>query len=143
MAQSQSRSWKWRSQGGPKYGVSVNPEVQSVSCFPGGLWGDLCSLHRQHNCSRNWSAGKTTNPGLQMKKTARNTEETKRVEEKEARKPGKTPAHGVTQLKKGAAWRRVLGLSDGMSPEKDKRDRVISISLSAVLSWRHFPKNRD
>lgn len=78
-----------------------------------------------------------------MKKTARNTEETKRVEEKEARKPGKTPAHGVIQLKKGAAWRRVPGLSDGMSHQEDKRDRVISISLSAVRSQQHFPKDRD
>lgn len=78
-----------------------------------------------------------------MKKTARKAEETKRVEEKEARKPGKAPAHGVTQLKKGAEWRRAPGLSDGMSHKEDKRDRVISISLSAVLSWRHFPTNRD
>lgn len=31
--------------------------------------------------------------------------------------------------------RRAPGLSDGMSNKKDKRDRVISISLSAVLSW--------
>lgn len=69
--------------------------------------------------------------------------ETKRVEEKEARKPGKTPAHGVIQLKKGAAWRRVPGLSDGMSHQEDNRDRVISISLSAVRSRQHFPKDRD
>lgn len=68
-----------------------------------------------------------------MKKTARNTEDTKRVEEKEARKPGKAPAHGVIQLKKEAEWRRAPGLSDGMSHKEDKQDRVISISLSAVL----------
>lgn len=29
---------------------------------------------------------------------------------KEARKPGRTPAHGVIELKKGAEWRRALGL---------------------------------
>lgn len=42
-AQNQTRRWKWRSQGGTKYGLSVNPELQSVSCFPGGLLGDLSS----------------------------------------------------------------------------------------------------
>lgn len=29
---------------------------------------------------------------------------------KEARKPGKTPAHGIIELQKGAEWRRAPGL---------------------------------
>jgi len=42
-AQNQSGRWKWRSQGGAPRGPSVNPALRSVSCFPGGLLGDLRS----------------------------------------------------------------------------------------------------
>lgn len=72
-----------------KYGLSVNPELQSVSSFPGGLLGDLSSpapsAELPGKLEECWE--KQQNRGLQMKKTARKTKGTQGLERKEAKKP--------------------------------------------------------
>lgn len=85
--------------------LSVNPEPESVSCYPGGLGGGTSPARSAELLGELGECGeKLLNRGSQMRKTARKMREAQRMGKEEAKTPGEQAAqtHAAIQLSQAA-----------------------------------------